>query len=184
MPPRDYFGPTDCYNFPDDFVFGVAGSAAQIEGAVALEGRSPSLLEKLMPANKEKNYVTNENYFLYKQDIERLAAMGVEYYSFTIPWTRILPFVLPGTPVNKQAIDHYNDLITTVLDAGMKPVVTMLHFDSPLLFVAGDNISMFLPLLDTGRGLTEQLDILILESTMPDTRMKHLSMREFCLSEP
>lgn len=64
--------------------------------------------------------------------------MGVEYYSFSIPWTRILPFALPGTPVNKQAIDHYNDLIDTVLAAGMQPVVTMLHFDTPALFVKSD----------------------------------------------
>ncbi|KAJ5835358.1 CAZyme family GH1 [Penicillium robsamsonii] len=141
LPPRDYFGPTDCYNFPKDFVFGVAGSAAQIEGAIGLDGRSPSLLEKLVPDSKPKDYVTNENYFLYKQDIQRLAAMGVEYYSFTIPWTRILPFALPGTPINQQAIDHYNDLIDTVLDAGMTPIVTMLHFDSPLMFVASDNIT-------------------------------------------
>ncbi|KAJ5931135.1 CAZyme family GH1 [Penicillium verhagenii] len=141
LPPADYFGPIDCYDFPEDFVFGVAGSAAQIEGAIALDGRSPSLLEKLITGDKPKDYVTNENYFLYKQDIQRLAAMGVEYYSFTIPWTRILPFVFPGTPVNKQAIDHYNDLIKTVLDAGMQPVVTMLHFDSPLMFVASDNIT-------------------------------------------
>ena len=123
-------------------MFGVAGSAAQIEGAVALEGRSPSLQEKLITGNRPRDYVTNENYYYYKQDIQRLAAMGVEYYSFTIPWTRILPFALPGTPINQQAIDHYNDLIDTILDAGMKPVVTMLHFDSPLLFVASDNISM------------------------------------------
>ncbi|KAJ5548270.1 CAZyme family GH1 [Penicillium frequentans] len=141
LPPADYFGPTDCYDFPDDFVFGVAGSAAQIEGAIALDGRSPSLLEKLITGDKPRDYVTNENYFLYKQDVERMAAMGVEYYSFTIPWTRILPFVLPGTPVNQQAIDHYNDVIKTVLDAGMQPVVTMLHFDSPLMFVASDNIT-------------------------------------------
>ncbi|KAJ5110539.1 CAZyme family GH1 [Penicillium argentinense] len=141
LPPSDYFGPTDCYSFPDGFVFGVAGSAAQIEGAVALEGRSPSLLEKLIADDRPKDYVTNENYYFYKQDIQRLAAMGVEYYSFTIPWTRILPFVLPGTPVNQQAIDHYDDLINTVLDAGMQPIVTMLHFDSPLMFVASDNIT-------------------------------------------
>ncbi|KAJ5103606.1 CAZyme family GH1, partial [Penicillium argentinense] len=142
LPPRDYFGPSDCYNFPDDFVFGVAGSAAQIEGAIGLEGRGPSLLEKqISNPEQPKDYVTNENYFLYKQDIQRLAAMGVEYYSFTIPWTRILPFALPGTPVNQQAIDHYNDVIDAVLEAGMQPVVTMLHFDSPLLFVASDDIT-------------------------------------------
>lgn len=141
LPPKDYFGPTDCYDFPDDFVFGLAGSAAQIEGAIGLEGRGPSLLEKLVSGDSPKDYTTNENYYLYKQDIQRLAAMGVEYYSFTIPWSRILPFALPGTPVNQEAIDHYNDLIETVLDAGMQPIVTMLHFDSPLLFVASDNIS-------------------------------------------
>lgn len=140
LPPSDYFDPTDCYDFPEDFMFGVAGSAAQIEGAVALDGRSPSLLEKLVPGNLPQDYVANENYFLYKQDIERLAAMGVEYYSFTIPWTRILPFALPGTPINQEAIDHYSDLIDTVLDAGMQPAVTMMHFDSPLLFVDVDKI--------------------------------------------
>lgn len=179
LPPKDYFGPTDCYDFPNDFVFGVAGSAAQIEGAVALEGRTPTLQEILVTGDKPKNYVTNENYFLYKQDIERLAAMGVEYYSFTIPWSRILPFVLPGTPVNKQAIDHYNDLIDTVLDAGMKPIVTMLHFDSPLMFVANDNISMcpstivYLNiLLNKKKPATQRSDII-----MAAIKMKLLWMR-------
>ncbi|CAG7959230.1 unnamed protein product [Penicillium olsonii] len=139
LPPRDYFGPTDCYNFPDDFIFGVAGSAAQVEGAVALEGRGPSIQEKLVNSTKPKNYVTAENYFLYKQDIQRLSAMGVKYYSFSIPWTRILPFALPGTPVNQEGIKHYDDLINTVLDAGMQPIVTLLHFDTPWLFVSSDD---------------------------------------------
>ncbi|GKZ34425.1 hypothetical protein AbraIFM66950_004700 [Aspergillus brasiliensis] len=112
LPPRDYFGPTDCYNFPDDFVFGVAGSTAQVEGTVALEGRSPTILEKLVGSDQPKNYVTNENYYLYKQDIERLAAMGFKYYNFSIPWTHILPFVLPGSPVNEQGIKHYDDSST------------------------------------------------------------------------
>jgi len=39
LPPPNYFGPSDCYNFPSDFIFGVAGSAGQIEGAVAREGK-------------------------------------------------------------------------------------------------------------------------------------------------
>jgi hypothetical protein len=134
LPPPDYFGPTDCYYFPEDFVFGMAGSAAQIEGAVAEEGRGPTMMELLILDDRPKDYVTNENYYLYKQDIERLAAQGVEYYSFSIAWTRILPFALPGTPVNKQGIDHYNDLINFVLEKGMKPAVTIFHFDTPLQF--------------------------------------------------
>lgn len=138
LPPRDFFGPTDCYNFPSDFVFGVAGSAAQIEGAVAMEGRGPTLMEILVQGDRAKNYVTNENYYLYKQDIERLASMGVPYYSFSISWSRILPFALPGTPVNELGLKHYHDLINFVLEKGMQPVVTLLHFDTPIQFYGGN----------------------------------------------
>jgi hypothetical protein len=107
LPPRDYFGPTDCYYFPDGFIYGVAGSAAQIEGAISHEGKAPSAADIIAQGDPSQDYVTNENYYLYKQDIERLAAIGVKYYSFSIPWTRILPFAVPGSPVNQQAIDHY-----------------------------------------------------------------------------
>ncbi|KAL2785383.1 glycoside hydrolase superfamily [Aspergillus keveii] len=141
LPPRDYFGPTDCYTFPEDFLFGVAASAAQIEGAIALEGRGPTLMEKLIRDDRPKNYITNENYYLYKQDLQRLAAMGVKYYSFSIPWSRILPFTVPGSPVNEEAIKHYDDLINYTLELGMVPVVTMIHFDSPLYFLKDSNIS-------------------------------------------
>lgn len=89
--------------------------------------------------NSSNDHVTNENYYLYKQDIERLASMGVTYYSFSIPWTRILPFALPGTPVNQKGIDHYNDLIDFVYEKGMIPTVTMFHFDTPLQFFGGNN---------------------------------------------
>lgn len=140
LPPRDYFGPTDCYNFPKGFEFGVAGSASQIEGATAEEGKSPSLMDILIQDDRPKAYVTNEHYYYYKQDIERLAAMGTKYFSFSIAWTRILPFALPGTPVNQQGIDHYNDVIDFVLSKGMIPVVTLLHFDTPLQFY-GSNLT-------------------------------------------
>ena len=139
LPPPDYFTPTDCYTFPEDFVFGVAGSASQIEGAVAMEGKSPSLMEILAGEGRSKDYITNENYYLYKQDIERLASMGIKYYSFSIAWTRILPFALAGTPVNQAGLDHYSDLIDFVLEKGMVPTVTMFHFDTPLQFFGGNN---------------------------------------------
>ncbi|KAI8231748.1 Beta-glucosidase 1A [Colletotrichum sp. SAR 10_86] len=71
------------------------------------------------------------NYYLYNQDIARLAAVGVQSYSFSISWSRIVPFGKAGSPINKEAIDHYNDLIDTVISYGMKPVVTLYHFDTP-----------------------------------------------------
>ncbi|KAG7129169.1 Beta-glucosidase 34 like protein [Verticillium longisporum] len=102
LPPRDYFGPQDCYNFPKHFRFGVSSSASQIEGATADEGKSPSLMDIL-------------------QDIERVAAMGVSRYAFSIAWTRILPFALPGTPVNQAGIDHYNDFFGSNLSTAAEP---------------------------------------------------------------
>lgn len=138
LPPTDYFGPGDCYNFPEGFMFGVSSSASQIEGATAEGGKGPSLMDILVQDDRPKDYVTNENYYLYKQDIERIAAMGVRYYSFSVAWTRILPF---GTgPVNQEGIDHYNDVIDFVISKGMIPVLTILHFDTPTVFYAA-NIS-------------------------------------------
>lgn len=47
------------------------------------------------------------NYYLYKQDIARLAALGIPYYSFSISWTRIVPFGEAGSPINQAGLDHY-----------------------------------------------------------------------------
>lgn len=60
--------------------------------------------------------VTDLNYFMYKQDIARLAAAGVPHYAFSISWSRIMPFGVPGSPINQEGIDHYDDLINTCED--------------------------------------------------------------------
>ncbi|KAM4064101.1 glycosyl hydrolase family 1 protein [Hirsutella rhossiliensis] len=138
-PRREYFLAQDSYEFPDGFFLGVAGSAAQIEGAVALEGRGPSQLEVVMTPDQAQAHTTLENYFLYKQDIERIAAMGVKYYSFSISWSRILSFGRAGSPINKQGLQHYDDLINYVLEKGMVPVATMLHFDTPCALIKTAN---------------------------------------------
>jgi hypothetical protein len=123
----------------DDAGGGASAAAGQVEGAIALEGRTPSIdiLERFITngTGSDSNYIANENYFLYKQDIARMAAAGMKWYSFSISWSRILPFAKANTPVNKQAIDHYNDAIDTILAFGMQPAVTIQHFDSPYVFV-------------------------------------------------
>ncbi|KAH9866309.1 hypothetical protein J1614_008875 [Plenodomus biglobosus] len=136
LPPPEVFGAQSCYIFPADFMLGVAASACQIEGAIAEEGRTPTHIDVLsvQTPGRASNFVANENYYLYKQDIERIAAMGVKYYRFSIPWTRILPFALPGTPVNKQGLAHYDDLINFVLEKGMLPAIVLHHTDSPMQF--------------------------------------------------
>ena len=145
LPPPLYFGPRDCYSFPKQFVFGVSGAAAQVEGAVADEGRSPAIPEvfpraagSLGLSDYENDYTATENYYLYKQDIGRLAAMGVRYYSFSVAWTRILPFAVPGSPVNLEGLKHYSDLIDFAIEKGIQPIITLHHFDTPAQFLGAN----------------------------------------------
>ncbi|KAF2724396.1 glycoside hydrolase family 1 protein [Polychaeton citri CBS 116435] len=126
----------ESWSFPKHFLWGVAGAAFQIEGAPDLEGRGPSVWDVL--THRVTGYVKDNStadvadngYFLYKVDIARLAAMGVKAYSFSLSWSRILPF--GRGDVNQAAIDHYNDVINTCLEYNITPTVTLYHWDTPL----------------------------------------------------
>ncbi|KAI4602344.1 hypothetical protein KJ359_009585 [Pestalotiopsis sp. 9143b] len=121
--------------FPCDFIFGVAASAWQIEGGLQIEGRGVGALDtvgSVGTTGEDDANLADMNYFMYKQDIARLAALGVPYYSFSISWPRIMPFGVAGSPINTQALDHYQDLIDTCYEYGMIPVATLLHVDNPV----------------------------------------------------
>ncbi|KAL6249232.1 hypothetical protein RBB50_004295 [Rhinocladiella similis] len=127
------------YSFSEDFIFGFGSSAVQGEGASMNEGRGPSIMEKLNNGSS----IAYLGYYLYKQDIARMAAAGVQSYTFTISWSRILPFAVPGSPVNQQGIDHYDDLINTLLEYGITPMVTLNHYDSPLYYYTNTSLNGF-----------------------------------------
>lgn len=138
LPPQLYNAPPDTgYRLPKNFIWGVSSSAWQIEGGIQLEGRGPGTLDSignaLSPetASLNDSNVANMHYFLYKQDIARLAAIGIPYYSFSISWSRIVPFGVAGSPINRQGLDHYDDLINTCLEYGITPIVTLNHADMP-----------------------------------------------------
>lgn len=142
----------ESWKFPSGFFWGVSSAAYQIEGAMQAEGRGPSVWDifthrstEITVSNDTGDVGCNE-YYLYKQgalqifakmfgvlimsDIARIAALGVPYYSFSISWSRIFPF--GKGPVNELALQHYDDLIDTCLQYGVKPVVTLFHWDLPL----------------------------------------------------
>jgi beta-glucosidase len=77
--------------------------------------------------------VTDNNYYMYKDDIARVAAMGVKVYSFSISWSRVFPF--GRGPVNEEAIAHYNDVIDTCIQYNVMPMATLYHWDTPLMLV-------------------------------------------------
>ena len=116
--------------FPQDFLWGASTSAYQVEGANLEDGKGPSCQDvKQVPKGTSDLTVCADHYHRFKEDIALMAEMGFKTYRFSIAWTRLLP---QGTgEVNQKGIDHYNEVIDECLKYGIKPLVTMFHFDMP-----------------------------------------------------
>jgi len=127
----------ESWSFPRYFHLGVAGAAFQIEGAAKADGKGPSTWDVNMHrvpnfvADNATGDITDNNYYMYKQDIARLAAIGVNAYSFSIAWTRLFPF--GSGPVNELGIAHYNDVIDTCIQYNITPMATLYHWDMPAI---------------------------------------------------
>jgi beta-glucosidase len=75
--------------------------------------------------------ITDLGRYYYKDDLARLAAMGITHYSFSVSWTRVVPFGKAGSPISNEGLDYYEDVCKTALALGIEPVVTLFHWDTP-----------------------------------------------------
>ncbi|XP_020176474.1 beta-glucosidase 31 isoform X1 [Aegilops tauschii subsp. strangulata] len=120
-------------DFPPGFVFGTGSSAYQIEGAVAEDGRKPSIWDTFThsgySADGATADVTADQYHKYKEDVKLLSEMGVDAYRFSIAWPRLIPDGRGA--VNPKGLEYYNNLINELLSHGIQPHVTIYHFDFP-----------------------------------------------------
>lgn len=122
------------FRFPDDFIWGVAASAYQIEGAVDAGGRGPSVWDIFshLPGRTsggETGDVAIDHYHRMEEDVEIIAGLGVDAYRFSISWPRLLP---RGTgEVNREGVDFYRRLCERLLDRGVVPLATLYHWDLP-----------------------------------------------------
>ena len=116
--------------FPEKFLWGASTSAYQVEGAVAEDGKSPSIIDMYEhPEDVADFSVASDHYHRYREDIAMFAEMGLKAYRFSIAWTRILP---GGTgDVNAKGLEFYGNLIGECRKYGIEPIVTMYHFDLP-----------------------------------------------------
>ncbi|KAA8894673.1 glycoside hydrolase superfamily [Sphaerosporella brunnea] len=121
---------------PPGFNWGMTSSAYQLEGAAKDEGRGPSIWDLLSHRNPNQvadnstGDVLAQHYYLYKQDFQRLAKYGSPYYSTSISWPRIFPF--GKGPINEAGIKHYDDVIAELVKHGIKPALSLFHWDTPL----------------------------------------------------
>jgi beta-glucosidase len=117
-----------------DFRWGAATAAYQIEGAVAEDGRSPSIWDTFcrVPGaidNGDTGDVACDHYHRWPEDIGLMRRLGLDSYRFSIAWPRVLP---EGTGrVNAAGIDFYDRLVDSLLDAGVTPFPTLYHWDLP-----------------------------------------------------
>lgn len=126
-------------SFPPGFTFGLASSAYQVEGAWNVDGKGPSNWDNFTHsyperiADKSNGDNATKSYYLYKEDVQLLKDMNADAYRFSISWSRVLPNgkVDEGRGINHKGLEYYNKLIDELIDKGLKPVVTILHFDIP-----------------------------------------------------
>jgi beta-glucosidase len=121
-------------DFPPDFLFGTATASYQIEGAVAEDGRRPSIWDTFSHTpGKVKNGDTGDlacdHYHLWQQDLDLMKALGLGAYRFSVAWPRVIPEGRGA--VNAKGLDFYDRLVDGLLARGISPHVTLYHWDLP-----------------------------------------------------
>ncbi len=120
--------------FKENFLWGAASAAYQVEGAFVADGKGPSIWDRWAHIPGKTYGGTNgdvaaDHYNRMEEDVRLMAAMGLKAYRFSIAWTRILPDGRGA--VNQSGIDFYNRLINCLLKEKIIPLVTLYHWDLP-----------------------------------------------------
>jgi beta-glucosidase len=135
--------------FPENFRWGVATAAYQIEGAAHEDGRGESIWDRFCENSSETPPITDtstapppgkvlnndsgliavDHYHRYPEDVQIMRDLGIDAYRFSIAWPRILP--TGRGQVNSAGLDFYDRLVDSLLEAGIEPFVTLYHWDLP-----------------------------------------------------
>jgi beta-glucosidase len=124
----------DFPGFPVDFLWGASTAAYQIEGAVNEGGRGASVWDTFCAepgriADGSSGAVACDHFHRYPEDIALMQQLGLGAYRFSIAWPRIQP--TGSGPANPEGIAFYDRLIDALLQAGIKPMATLFHWDTP-----------------------------------------------------
>jgi beta-glucosidase len=124
----------DPRQFPDDFVWGAATAAYQVEGAARADGRGPSIWDTFSHTpgrtrNGDTGDVAADHYHRFAEDFDLLRDFGMNGYRFSISWSRILPE--GAGRLNQAGLDHYERVLDALQERGVSPMVTLFHWDLP-----------------------------------------------------
>jgi beta-glucosidase len=121
-------------SFPAAFRWGVSTAAYQIEGAVAEDGRGPSIWDTFSHTEGRTKHaatgdVACDHYHRWAEDLALMAGLGVGAYRFSLAWPRIQPKGV-GEP-NQAGLDFYDRLVDALVEHGITPLPTLYHWDLP-----------------------------------------------------
>lgn len=143
--------------FPKGFLWGAASAACQMEGGIEDRGLTTSDVHAYDPNLDRKGLVENEMtsqqfdeliatatqdlyfpkrfgndfYNRYMEDINLMKEMGFNSYRFSIAWSRLYPDSSYQEP-SQKGLDFYDKVINAIIDAGMEPIITIMHYDIPI----------------------------------------------------
>ena len=114
------------------FVWGVATSAYQIEGARNEDGKGDSIWDRFSDLGRlrDPGDIACDHYHRLEEDLELLAGLGVDAYRFSVAWARVIPD--GDGPVNSAGLDFYKRLVDGLVERGIAPYLTLYHWDLPL----------------------------------------------------
>jgi beta-glucosidase len=120
--------------FPPGFLWGVATSAFQIEGGADQDGRGESIWDRFAATpgrieDASDARVACDHHRRWREDLALLRDLGVNAYRFSIAWPRVLPRGR-GAP-SAAGLAFYDRLVDALLEAGIRPFVTLHHWDLP-----------------------------------------------------
>ncbi|KAJ8963463.1 hypothetical protein NQ318_018946 [Aromia moschata] len=122
--------------FPDDFVFGVATASYQVEGGWDADGKGENIWDRITHTNPtfvlngDNGDVACDSYHKWEEDVQLISDLGVNYYRFSISWSRILPTGY-AYKINEPGLNYYKNLIKALKANNIEPVVTLHHWDFP-----------------------------------------------------
>jgi beta-glucosidase len=120
--------------FPKSFFWGTATASYQIEGAWKEDGKGESIWDRFSHTpgkikNGDTGDVACDSYHRWGEDIALIRAMNLNSYRFSISWPRIQP---NGSGLaNSKVIDYYSRIVDALLEAHVRPLVTLYHWDLP-----------------------------------------------------
>jgi beta-glucosidase len=120
--------------FPPEFRWGAATAAYQIEGAVAVGGRTPSIWDTFSHtpgriAGGDTGDVAADHFHRFAEDVDIMADLGLTAYRFSTSWSRVQPH--GSGPASREGLDFYSRLVDLLLRRGIHPVITLYHWDLP-----------------------------------------------------